>query len=806
MLTEEITAYFVVVEAVSVVFTLWVAVITFVADRAKEMENVMKGAFGEFGRDKQYMCYFVARQPAWISYIFGKKRAVRCPEVPTVDNLIQTGDRLMFTSSMFDHIRSSRQTSQEISWVKLYTQFFHSMAWLLPFQTASAKRNNKDIKKYLEMADERVRPFIRAHETTRSESTIAPKDEETGIAPDTAPTAQTVVMKPGSKTPVRHCLFLEHCKGAAILVSCVLPLEADGSDEEQRHPALDLSDVRPLRLVDGKLCIEVSSEEVAGLALSLGIPLLNRRDSSISGTGPFGTHLIVARDITHWKLRLTRLTRLMHHHRQIDNDVQYGSGYSTLFAKHMACNCLPLDLSRSIKEGGDDEQGERQAKNLDTVRCIHVDPGFVQWIRSSKFAQVTRGVKGGSDEEEDDQRERSPLQEVVGTPEELAYLYHLPTAYKINVLGYSHNIFHGGVIQGPAEENPKSIETTHWFKAVASIAFGGLVPQAGKSLVNAVLFTVTGEYREDCELDGDYDLDEEELSTDKESNAESEDSSPRPTRRDHSFDRITASRIHASPSRHHFVRPRRLPLSFRMRRNVVATMAGPQVLSKAGKVGNTSSPLTMALQLLVDALHKDCYHRHGFKLFGDNVHRRARRKSNNWLDHDTAIPSEPRYTGALFSRYMTALERLVAISISGNYDRIVQEDRANGEKFGIGTVERGVAADSELFQKSKPSVRPSEVEPRSYVRRIYQRCVQLLLANFGDKKNTWDLMVCVNGIRTEKIESKRLGITLEDCANVARCIIACWALRVPAIELECEASGRLQNASFNELPYNMAFG
>jgi hypothetical protein len=296
--------------------------------------------------------------------------------------------------------------------------------------------------------------------------------------------------------------------------------------------------------------------------------------------------------------------------------------------------------------------------------------------------------------------------------------------------------------------------TMHWFNAVARVAFGGLVPQAGKFVINAILFTVTGDGRKDCEDEGK-------------------------------------------------------PLG--------GTQTPSDVLECPGcfpqdHPDNSCSPLTKVLQRLVNALHTDCPE---FKLFGDFVHRRVHRKLK-WLDTDCSIPSTPRHAGALFSRYMTTLERLVAKSLFQKQQSEVRKGHVKFwefAKFTIIPIVEWADAVVRLMQTDvtpKPANEAAEEADR-YVEEIYEKCAELLFHDFGDTGNVFKLVAEVNQVidKIENVKRPDRRITVEDCANVARCIIAVWALRVPVFDLKWEASGSSESgttAAFFDLPSVLAFG
>jgi len=348
MAVEEISAYFVIVECIFVIITLLLALYTYVAGA---VDQAAREDIGRACCEKRQMAYFVAPPPKWWSY-YRRRGVTRIPKVPTVDNLLQAGDRLLFTSAIFDHIDPA---SQEVGWVTLYKQFFREMSWLGDERTREARKDS-DISKYLKKADKRRITLQNSAWTPATPSDVVNMtkarqgDEESGHLPGA--TTRDIVWKPNSKIPVRHCLFPPRSKHPPMMVCCVLPLETIRSEAESTSVLADLTlpDLRSLWIVNAKPCIEVSREELAGLALALGIRLSKQTNGSFSGFGPFGTHIRVVRDVNHWQeWRL----RLSHQQRQLGREPLNGSGYSTLFAKYIAGDCLPLVMVKSEEHGSD---------------------------------------------------------------------------------------------------------------------------------------------------------------------------------------------------------------------------------------------------------------------------------------------------------------------------------------------------------------------------------------------------------------------------------------------------------------------
>lgn len=664
MLSDETTRYFIVAEACVVVVTLLGGIFKYLLDQAAKDDS------GSLCCQKTMMRHFVAKRPHPLRYIFGATTNI--PEVPTVASLILAGDYLIYTSSLFDQIPA---IPREVCWVNLYTQFFDEMAWLRKSWTDDTRNGNKFIKRYLAQADRQVpwlqrlqklvklaNGFITAvyHTLLRTASLDLEKQ-----AIELTST-QAIPRSHHSAVLHRHSMYQhdqrENANGP-YLVSCVRPLAKDHrvSDKE-----LNFLETRPLWILDAKPCIEISREELAGLALAMGIPLTKHEDGSISGAGPFGAFLFLSRHLNNWLLRLT------HQNRQPTHDASKGSGYSTLFAKHMASASLPLNVS----------DGE--------IRSILVDGSVVAAV--AKY----------------DVHEFVLFQGTLSIP---GVLTCMPTAYKHKV--YTCDPWQ--VSQGNSSK--KSLPSSSWFDAVAGIAFGGLVPQASKALVEAVLFTVTGEYRKEH--------------------------------------RTNASYVY----------------------------------------------VTVELQNLVYALHLDCPK---LELFGKYIAERARigsRKPDSMEVFSGICTS--RDAGALFSRYMTALERLAAMAVStktaaktlekGFSDIQVKETSPipRSTETQLPGMQSGMYIEPQVeeIKPVTPAATCADMDQKLPVELIHEECRNLILESFVNQHRRDDPWSFRNRLKdvTDKIKEGK-QVDIRDCAEVARCIIVVWANRVPYIELQWTAN------------------
>jgi len=222
------------------------------------------------------------------------------------------------------------------------------------------------------------------------------------------------------------------------------------SDDPLGRADVGLNQVRTAWTLDRKPCIETSREELAALALVLGVHLkVNVFSNAVSGIGAFGTSLYAAQSGGYWKLHLVHGSRIPKHLKS------QGSGYTTLMAKHLACGSIPF------------------ADSPLWVASVYCTDGVLCAIKHGKHIQDSRTYGGSS----------------------LEYLRRLPAAKQIDAFygvqdgNETPDIPYGAILR--ANGQPVGEHFT-WPRAVVGIAFGGLVPQAAPNVSAAVRFTVTG--------------------------------------------------------------------------------------------------------------------------------------------------------------------------------------------------------------------------------------------------------------------------------------------------------------------------
>lgn len=591
------------IQTFAVTFSL-VGVLVAVYSLRQTMNQSTMERVGQISCDKSSMGYFVVKTPRFLGPLTGKK--VELPQLPTIGYLIRAGDNLVYTSAMFDH---APPFSTKVCWVNLYTQFFdqialrqdikkidfskyHGLADILSRASSNVRRSRKG-----------VAHFGGVMKAWRAWKTRQPYDVEN---------LQLGEELPQGLDPEIECLY-ERKK----LVKCVRDLGRC----ERKELALTLprdtpaqwlphwGDLRQPQVMDQKPCIEVSQQELAGLALALGMCLSMEDSHTIEGTGPFGICLRGQRRDTEWRVHVT------HQIREPDQKASKGSGYSILFAKHMACGSLPFGQSESL------------------IHSVFVDES------------VLAGIKQGL---------HISYREFQPAPALIKYLSHLPSARRLRIYGTqreSGNTEGGTLRRGSILDADFKVCDTTWPQAVAGIAFGGLVPQANKTLVDAVQFTVGGR-----------------------------------------VNTCSNKCTHEHPC----------------------------------------YKLITALLHLRDTIDKND---RSLNLFGREVV-----EDYSSLRETFCFPQPTcRHSGSLFARYMTILERVMAISgsrIEDVYDRCCQ------------ILEKAYDHAVEMEKTGKEEEK---------------------------KKSEYGLAFCIEGVE------KKIGkvkVTPDECAEVARCIIAAWAYRV----------------------------
>ncbi|CCX07329.1 Similar to predicted protein [Chaetomium globosum CBS 148.51]; acc. no. XP_001226427 [Pyronema omphalodes CBS 100304] len=289
-------------------------------------------------------------------------------------------------------------------------------------------------------------------------------------------------------------------EGACANLSLDRIIRADSQqyDEETfRRADSGLNDTRACWILDGKPCIELCREELAALALALGMKLrVNDFTGIVSGFGAFSTSLGIQRSGGYWKASLVHGSRIPSQRNS------QGSGYTILMAKHIACGCIPFtDTGVWIRTIYVTQNVLRAiTRGYHVMDCSDYGGPSLEYLRRLPSAQQIDALYGMSKKPADlkaakkYQRERylkkieKEFDGAAGTSS--PDLPNTPrNSTTVRPVAQATFLALGALLN--ADGNPIGNNCT-WQRAVTGIAFGGLVPQAATCLAEAVRFTVAG--------------------------------------------------------------------------------------------------------------------------------------------------------------------------------------------------------------------------------------------------------------------------------------------------------------------------
>lgn len=353
------------------------------------------------------------RSPKLSSWSAFRGYITKTPRITTVSGLIEAGDDNLWSSAAVDHLQSQHGN---LSWVPLYEAVY----------TQISKHHAADGR----LIDATKDPAI----------SLALQRSRLGL----------------SGTGNERFRLHDNSK----LINCLRHLdkttEPPKEDNPRRGKAKGLTRLSNAWMLAGAPCVESSREELVSLALVLGVSLnINDFTQNISGVGPFGTGFDVIQDNGVWKLELIHGSRLPRH------AASRSSGYSVLFAKHLAFGSLPF------------------AENSLWVSSIYINPKVLQAIKAGHAIMDGKSFGG---------RPLQVLRSLAAAKQINAYYHTGDDELDGDLLGCITNSNNATVTVKLTSTNT----TVHanWCRAVVGIAFGGLVPQASRDLSTAVAFTV----------------------------------------------------------------------------------------------------------------------------------------------------------------------------------------------------------------------------------------------------------------------------------------------------------------------------
>ncbi|OJZ90828.1 hypothetical protein ASPFODRAFT_437045 [Aspergillus luchuensis CBS 106.47] len=405
------------------------------------------------------MGYFASQRPNRFGYLLHWRRTV--PKlVPRVQLMVEIGDDLLYTSSVFDHMKASNLPMQ-VSWVGIFTAIFDTIAYRC-LRAEIEVKFGKTSNRILDDSKREVHQF--AQMRNRNWCFLARQglyDYHKGESPK--------LINCVHRFAGYHSKFIPD---AGHWHETLDGVNFHGKEESESNHGVHMGNDPEIGessfpfVSANSPCLQVSREEICALAIILGMNLRSGKTcspDSLSGVGGFGLSLSAAASPElHWRLRIVQTSRRPRH------EPSAGSGYSILFAKFLACGSIPFARANS-------EEG------LDWIKSVYIP-----------YQDSLEGIKRGANFSD-----KPSFTEIFHG---IDYLTRLPASESAMVWSYIPEN-HEDVLDGDLQlENTAScgmIKTDNkvagtWPQAVSGIAFGGLVPQTTKEIQEAVQFTVSG--------------------------------------------------------------------------------------------------------------------------------------------------------------------------------------------------------------------------------------------------------------------------------------------------------------------------
>ena len=157
---------------------LILAIAAFCLDRKKRAAEI---DLGRICCSQDEMGYFAIKSPSlWNPLHYTRK--VKLPVVPDITAIIEAGDDMAFTSSLFDSIPANHD---EVCWLGIYEGFFNELAWRDNSHWKSLW-NDRELRRYAKMAEKHI-----AQATSNSRKVIREYAQRTMIDSSKAGREQT---------------------------------------------------------------------------------------------------------------------------------------------------------------------------------------------------------------------------------------------------------------------------------------------------------------------------------------------------------------------------------------------------------------------------------------------------------------------------------------------------------------------------------------------------------------------------------------------------------------------------------------
>ncbi|KAM0348434.1 hypothetical protein ACHAP4_010949 [Fusarium culmorum] len=301
------------------------------------------------------------------------------------------------------------------------------------------------------------------------------KDREQDEPPDASPTASANTDNDASSNDTekaekerKYPIVVE-----PVLTFSIMPLDDDPIAEEKQsqdfvhsHQATLQHRATSIWNYQGSPAVRVSEEEIAALGFILGIEIKSHDKTwEPQGRGGFGTCL------TSNKLDGLTVLRLIQHADRPDIiNTRGGSRYSILFAKHLACGCIPFSRAK-----GPDYIIQTLAITSNVCDIIRRGSDLCDKCddeKNSNFRWTDRHIK---------YLNNMPAH---GESKNFYYMKHTPSERETDE---PRGTIWKDCMEGA---NPYSISTWTWPNVVARLAFGGLVPMTTANVAKIVRFSV----------------------------------------------------------------------------------------------------------------------------------------------------------------------------------------------------------------------------------------------------------------------------------------------------------------------------
>ncbi|OCL04136.1 hypothetical protein AOQ84DRAFT_346672 [Glonium stellatum] len=290
--------------------------------------------------------------------------------MPTFSEFIKAGDSYAYSSSMFDWIP---QNNEVVSWKPLYRSLFDELVWMRKEQVTDPSRpisrliittpkhmKTSKRKPALQQRSPQLR-FVVFRVLARIIGSInRVRDEAQSMERHmlyyrdyTEGNQQSLKSKNAADISEKGLEHAQSGNAAPKLVKNFRTLRSlnpnnstDPNFETLYSESIWADNLRKISLREERPYIEISAEELAALSFVLGIPIALADNSGSVDLESFGAFGISLR--SHRSLDGVHHLHFGYRQRDISQRPSKGSGYSTIFAKNLACGSLPFSQDKNV--------------------------------------------------------------------------------------------------------------------------------------------------------------------------------------------------------------------------------------------------------------------------------------------------------------------------------------------------------------------------------------------------------------------------------------------------------------------------